>query len=308
MGALPPGLPSYIYQNSKGKPAPKLVKYAQPSKPKYRPAPSFLSKAPSRYVMARPRPKAAPSALRQPISRYIAKPSYNPARRTTPAPSRNRVAPLPSYNKVAPAYHAPQHRAHAATYKGGAVSAGPSGTMRESVAPPSGGMGAPQSVTPAPPANPTLENWRAGDSTYKSASASIDHDLQGLMQQLADANRSYNQDADMGLRNLGWNAAGGDGKGAWNPDDLLGSYGQSRKNMFNDYSGRGLMDSSFFGDAQQDMTRNFERQRNDMGIARNRTNNEFGSAKTRATGDANIARQQALADAAARYAAMYGAG
>ena len=156
------------------------------------------------------------------------------------------------------------------------------------------------------PPKPSLEDWRASDATFGAANKTIDTDLSSLLQQLADENARYQQDYSMGLRNLGWDAQAGGGKGGWNPDDLLGAFGQSRNNLFNDFSGRGLMDSSFFGQAQEDMTRNFERQRNDMNTDRDRVQGEYGKAQGRANADANNARQQALADAAARYSAMYG--
>lgn len=160
---------------------------------------------------------------------------------------------------------------------------------------------------PPPPQNPSLEDWRAGDSVYNSSVGSIDNDLSGLLAQLAEQNRQYNQDQDLGLRNMGWDNAAGGGQGAWNPDDLLGAYGQTRNNLFNDFSGRGMMDSSFFGDAQTQMTDNFNRQRMDMNEARTGTNNEYAASQGRAQQDANLARQQALADAAARYSAQFGA-
>lgn len=178
------------------------------------------------------------------------------------------------------------------SYSGGNLAPSSSGQMMEQA--------------PAPQ-NPSLEDWRAGDSVYNSSIGSIDNDLSGLLAQLAEQNRQYNQDQDLGLRNMGWDNAAGGGQGAWNPDDLLGAYGQTRNNLFNDFSGRGMMDSSFFGDAQTQMTDNFNRQRMDMNEARTGTNNEYAASQGRAQQDANLARQQALADAAARYSATYGA-
>jgi hypothetical protein len=194
----------------------------------------------------------------------------------------------------------PQQRAGG----GGGYSGGGGGGMS---APSYGGGGVSTLSTgivaePAPPPKPSLEDWRASDATFGAANKTIDTDLAGLMQQLADENARYNQDYSMGLRNMGWDEKGG----AWNPNDLLGAFGQSQNNLINDFSGRGLMDSSFFGQAKEDMTRNFDRQRNDMNSDRTRVMDEYGRAQGRATADANNARQQALADAAARYAAMYG--
>lgn len=178
----------------------------------------------------------------------------------------------------------------APSYSGGGVSTLSTGIVAE----------------PQEPPKPSLEDWRAKDATYNAANQTISTDLQSLLRQLADENAKYNQDYDMGLRNLGWDATAGDGKGAWNPQDLLGAYGQANNNLFNDFSGRGLLDSSFFTTAQGDMLRNFERQRSDMGADRKRVMDEYGAAQGRANQDAQNARQQALADAAARYGALYG--
>lgn len=183
-----------------------------------------------------------------------------------------------------------QRQTGGTSYSGGNVQPSSSGVMMEQA-----------------PQNPSLEDWRAGDSVYNSSVGSIDNDLSGLLAQLAEGNRQYNQDQDLGLRNMGWDNAAGGGQGAWNPDDLLGAYGQTRNNLFNDFSGRGMMDSSFFGDAQTQMTDNFNRQRMDMNEARTGTNNEYAASQGRANQDANLARQQALADAAARYSAQFGA-
>lgn len=160
---------------------------------------------------------------------------------------------------------------------------------------------------PAPqPPKPSLEDWRAKDATFNAANQTIDTDLKSLLRQLADENAKYNQDWNLGLRNLGWDASANNGAGGWNPEDLLGAYGASRNNLFNDFSGRGMLDSSFFTQAQGDLDRNFERQRNDMVTDRDRVMGEYSAAQARAKQDAQNARQQALADAAARYAAMFG--
>lgn len=178
------------------------------------------------------------------------------------------------------------------TYSGGSLSPSPSGQMVAAA---------------APPPRPSLEDWRAGDSVYNSSVGSIDNDLNGLMAQLAESNRQYNADQDLGLRNMGWDATAAGGQGDWNADDQLGAYGQSRSNLFNDFSGRGMLDSSFFADKQTQMTDNFNRQRMDMNEARTGINNEYNASRGRAQNDANLARQQAMADAAARYAAQFGA-
>ncbi|QSJ04771.1 hypothetical protein [Cellulosimicrobium phage DS1] len=177
----------------------------------------------------------------------------------------------------------------APAYTGGGVSTLSTGIVAEPAPPPE-------------PPKPSLEDWRAKDATFNAANQTIDTDLNSLLRQLADENAKYDQDFNLGLRNLGWDATAN----RWNPDDLLGAYGQSRNNMFNDFSGRGMLDSSFFQTAQGDLDRNFERQRNDMNTDRQRVMSEYGASQGRARQDAQNARQQALADAAARYAAMYG--
>lgn len=182
------------------------------------------------------------------------------------------------------------------SYSGGGVGTTPTGAVAETAAAPSG----PQSY----------DAWKTGggnigDSTWTAQNAAAEAEYQNLLNSLALQNTNYLNDWRSGLKSLGWKA-GADDTGSWDPTDLLGAYGQTFNNLQNDYSGRGLLDSTFYGQAQEDMNRRFEQQRNDMNQARLATNNTYGADRANAARTRQSAQDQALAEAYARYTSNYG--
>jgi hypothetical protein len=138
--------------------------------------------------------------------------------------------------------------------------------------------------------------------------ASAEAEYQALLNQLGQQNTNYLQDFKGGLRNLGWDYEGENyGQGNWDAEDKLGAYGGAFQGLQNDFSGRGLMDSSFYGQAQNDLTDRFNRQRNDMQTGLNTQQNEFNSNKTNALQSREAAKNRALAEAYSRFSGGYGA-
>lgn len=166
----------------------------------------------------------------------------------------------------------------------------------------------PKPVEPVTPPPPKFSDWLGDDSVYNAMAGSggtINTNLDSTLTDLKEQERQYSQDIESALRNLGWDPAGNDGKGAWNAQDDLGAYGQSFKNARNDFSARGLMDSSFYADAVQDLDRNFDRQRNDYGEALERQKTNYANDRSEANSKAEAARRQARAEARSRYNARY---
>lgn len=165
----------------------------------------------------------------------------------------------------------------------------------------------------APPQPQTFDDWRnaggwQGDSAFMAEDASAEAEYQALLNQLTQQNTGYMQDFKGGLRNLGWDHEGEDyGNGRWDAEDKLGAYGGAFQGLQNDFSGRGLMDSSFYGQAQNDLTDRFNRQRNDMMTGLNTQQNEFNSNKTNALQSREAAKNRALAEAYARFSGGFGA-
>lgn len=168
---------------------------------------------------------------------------------------------------------------------------------------------APEPEKPKEPPKPNFKEWLGGDALYNSLTGeggTVQTELDALLSTLGEQNRQYGQDIDSALRNLGWSDSLNGGKGGWNAQDKIGAYGQAHTNARNDFSSRGLMDSSFFADMVQNLDSNFERQRNDYGEALERQNTNYRTETDNAKAKAEAARRQARADAQARYAAMYG--
>ena len=193
------------------------------------------------------------------------------------------------------------------SYSGGGSS--PNSSGGSNLAPSASGIvSTPAVASLSAPVVPSLEDWRAKDSLYNSLAGkggSIDTELAAAIDELTRNNTEANRGFDDSLRNLGWDAQAGRWIGAGDQGAMLGAYGQAQTALMNDYSGRGMMDSSFFGSANQDLTDQFNRQRSDYDVARQRANENFGRDKANAQSRANSARSQAIADAAARYAALF---
>lgn len=217
---------------------------------------------------------------------------------------------------------APRAAAPAPVPNAGVPSGRSSGTARQSA--PSAGVGvlstgvvadtAPQiAAAPEPPPVQTFDDWKRGggqlgDSGFMAEDASAEADYQALLAQLAQQNSDYQTNARSSFRNLGLRFSGDDFLGGtWDPADTLGAYGSAYQNLQNDYSGRGLLDSTFYGQAQQGLTDRFNRQRSDLVTDWNSTNAGFQKSKTDALATRQNAQARALAEAYARYAGNYGA-
>lgn len=166
----------------------------------------------------------------------------------------------------------------------------------------------------APPQPMGLDQFKADgnnynkDAAYMSETASADADYKNLIDQLTRQNTNYTSDFESGLRNMGLDWAGNDyASGNWDPTDKLGSYGQAFDNTQNDFSGRGMLDSSFYGQAQQGVTDRFNRQRNSLMDGLNQENASFAANKTAGAQGQQQAQQRAMAEAYNRYVAGFGA-
>lgn len=186
-----------------------------------------------------------------------------------------------------------------AAYGGGALGSTGTGIVAEQAGP--------------PPQAQSFDDWKGqggwqGDSAFMAEDASAEAEYQALLNQLGQQNTNYLQDFKGGLRNLGWDYEGENyGQGNWDAEDKLGAYGGAFQGLQNDFSGRGLMDSSFYGQAQNDLTDRFNRQRNDMQTGLNTQQNEFNSNKTNALQSREAAKNRALAEAYSRFSGGYGA-
>ena len=169
-------------------------------------------------------------------------------------------------------------------------------------------------AAPAIPAMPSEEDYLANDSTYIAEKSGIDATLAAALAAFSRDRAAYDADFGGALRNLGWqfkdpnNWSDNPGAGSWREDDLTGAYGAAYNNQQNDFAGRNMMRSSFYGRALEDLLSSFDRQRNQMIASRSGQFNDWQAEEQGARDEARIGRDQARAAAMARRAAMYGIG
>lgn len=212
-------------------------------------------------------------------------------RSSAPAPrSPARPAPMPSVG---------------AQYSGGGLAASRTGAIAETI---------PQGPPEPPPQPLGFDQFRGDpslamrDAAYMSEEGSAEAEFKNLVDQLTRQNAEFKTGVNQNFKNLGLKWQGEDyGTGTWDPTDMQGAYGQAFTNQTNDFAGRGLMDSSFYGQAQEQLTGRFNRQRDDVMTALTNQNNEFNAGKNNAQTARNAAKERALAEAYARYTAGFGA-
>lgn len=256
------------------------------------------------------KPKAAtktaikPKSTKQPVQSKVGGSfamegmgNYNPATNAYAKPGNASVV---TPNPVKQAQRNATSSRSGSVYGGSPVSAGASGVM--------------SAQAPAPAPTPMgLDQFKADganynkDASYMSEVASADSDYKNLIDQLTRQNTNYTSDFESGLRNMGLDWTDKDyASGNWDATDKLGSYGQAYDNTQNDFSGRGMLDSSFYGQAQQGVTDRFNRQRNSLMDGLNQENTSFAANKTGAAQAQQQAQQRAMAEAYNRYVAGFG--
>lgn len=190
------------------------------------------------------------------------------------------------------------------------AAAGGGGSISPSATGSYGGYAAPPA---APPAAPNLDEFLATDDVYLTEKAGIDKDLSALIDELNMARGNYDIDFGKTLRNLGWrgNQPGMSiddmlTKGSFDPMDRQGAYGNALNSQVNDFAGRGMMNSSFFGKAQEDLETGFKRQRDDLSDTRTQFRNDSGRQEKNARDQAEQALVRARLSGGARRASQYG--
>jgi hypothetical protein len=173
------------------------------------------------------------------------------------------------------------------------------------------GLGAPEELPrPKPKSFQEFSTGQFEDASYDAEVASAESEYKSLMAQLAQQQAGFMTDFKQGLSGLGWefdqNDAEGYKKGRWNRDNQLGAYGQSYRNMENDFSGRGMMDSTFFGDAKTQMDGRFDQQYKQMLGSKQQQDDQFAGSSAAAEASKKRAAERALAEAYTRYTSGFG--
>lgn len=174
-----------------------------------------------------------------------------------------------------------------------------------------GGGGVAPSPSPAPQMSET--DFLSGDKSYQAQLAALMAALSNYQADTTAQQSKYDTQYGTAMQNLGYgipdNLATTDvneaDPNAWNFSDLNSAAGRAQNNQMNDFASRGMLQSSLFGTASQNLLRSLNDQRGSIDTAK--TN--FTSDLQRQLGDYktqnNLSQQQAQADALARRTATY---
>lgn len=174
----------------------------------------------------------------------------------------------------------------------------------------SGGVGGGYSgggyVAPAVAAPPRLsdDDWLNQDSQYQASLKALEQKLRDFEVENTSAKTKGAQDYQNSLMRLGWIAPTGDQtEGSWNADDRTTSYGNAYQGQMGDFASRGLLRSTLYDQARNDLLGNYVRQKTDMDTSQTNFLEELARVLSGRQSDTQLGKDQARVEALARRAA-----
>lgn len=181
-----------------------------------------------------------------------------------------------------------------------------------------GGGGSFAAAAPAPSVDPTQWLNAGGDAAYQAQIAALTKALSNYESDNTAQSSKYDVDYGTSLKNLGW-AGAADGmvddpstpsvdesKGSWNLQDQNTASGRAYQNQLNDFASRGLLQSSLYGEANNNLMRSLSDQLTGLDTAKTNFMDDLTRQLTTYKDQNNASQQQAKADALARYSAQFG--
>lgn len=163
---------------------------------------------------------------------------------------------------------------------------------------------------------PTLKQWLGKDSAYLAEASSLKGTRNNALSDYVNQLRTYDTDFQSALKNLGRTGYKADNmktgnkdeykSGRWDANNQLGAYGQGLKSINNDFSSRGLMDSSFFGEGLTNFNTDMDNQLSSLEKSRQGYRSDNRIQTQAANTDYQNALKRAQADSAARAEVRYG--
>lgn len=263
-------------------------------------------KKPSSFTggTSRRAPKPAPKSVRS--TRSAGTPSYGPK-----APQNIRRAPAPAPRRAVQPTPAPRRSAPAPRANFGNWSASP-------IPRSSGGGGGGRAVAPAAPAappKPSQKDYLGSDPGFIAQQAALARALGDYQANYNTDLSHYNTDYGQAVKNLGY-SMGVDNpatpqnealsSGLWDHQDQNTASGRAFQNQQNDFSGRGMLQSSLYATALSNLQRSLGDQLSGIDTAKTNYTQDQSRKLTTYKGENTSALQQAKADAMSRYAAIYG--
>lgn len=172
-----------------------------------------------------------------------------------------------------------------------------------------GGYSAPASAPTPPPPSPDQWMNAGADQAYQAQISALAKALSDYRADNQHQQDQYNTDFSKSLDTLGWtpgaNATDVNG-GSWNWNDQNTASGKAYQNQLNDFASRGLLQSSLYGQANNDLVRSLTDQLTGLQTAKSNFMTNLAQQLSAYQNQNTASQQQAKADALARYAAQYG--
>ena len=144
------------------------------------------------------------------------------------------------------------------------------------------------------------------DSAYSAQIAALMRALEGQQADSTAQRSKYEVDYGSTLKNLGWNqddpSTPDVDEGAWNFSDTNTAAGRAFQNQQNDFAGRGLLQSSLYGTANDNLTRSLNDQLGGINTSKQSFFDDLTRQGTAFQNDNTFAQQQARAEALQRRA------
>lgn len=167
-------------------------------------------------------------------------------------------------------------------------------------------------AAPAPPMSEA--DWLAGDQSYIRQMAALKAALDNFIADQGAQTTRYNTDFNEGIKQLGWmgrpQAEGDSGwdseGGTWNETDQNTASGRAFTNQLNDFASRGILQSSLFGTARNDLQRSLNDQLGSVVTGRRNFLDDLTRQRTSYTQENENSGRSAREEALARMAAQIG--
>ena len=158
-----------------------------------------------------------------------------------------------------------------------------------------GGMAAPMVSAPSE------EDYLAGDSGFQTQQSALQAALQRFLADTEFQKTNYNADYGRSLKDLGYD----EGQKSWNWNDKLTASGRGYQNQLDDFGNRGMLQSSGYADAFNELQRMLNQQYEGVSNAKNTwmkdLENQTANYKAENTANSQAARAEALQRRAAQF-------
>jgi Fic family protein len=151
-------------------------------------------------------------------------------------------------------------------------------------------------------APPSEEDYLAGDSGFQTQQSALQAALQRYLADSDFQKNTYEQDYGKSLRDLGYD----EGNKAWNWNDKLTASGRGNQAQLDDFGNRGMLQSSAYADAFNELQRMLGQQYESMSSGKQTFMTDMDNQVANFKGENTANSQAARAEALQRRAAQYG--